>query len=69
MEMETQKRKDGKKYITLATVLLFCFVHSWLGCYMPGRGETEYCSCSTYIIVQSISSPFEHCVFCSVVEH
>jgi len=39
---------------------IWIFVHSWLGCYMLGREETEFCSCSPHLIVESISSPFEH---------
>ena len=74
METENgkQKRRHGKKknrasYSTASrTSTVFYFVHSWLGCHMLGRGETEFCSCTTHLIAQSISSPFEHCVFCSV---
>jgi len=73
-ETETRKRKHGngnterKNCVSYSTTSKL-FVHSWLGCYMLGRGETEFCSFSTHLIVQSISSPFEHCVFHSVVEH
>ena len=28
------------------------------------RGDTKFCSCTTHLLVQSISSMFEHCVFC-----
>ena len=36
---------------------------------MLGRGEPEFYSCTTHLILQSIFSPFEHCMFCSVVEY
>ena len=47
METETWKWKHGKKNIALATVLvknfnLILFILAWLGCYMLGRGETEF---------------------------
>ena len=64
-EMEVQKENNHTSYSTASRK----FVHSWLGCYMLGRGETEFSSCAMYLTVQSISSPFEHYVFCSVLEY
>jgi len=63
---EGKKKKSRQlRYCVKNFKTVFYFVHSWLGCYMLGRGETEFCSCTTHLIVQSISSPFEHCVLCS----
>ena len=64
-ETKMQKEKKRASYST-ASRTVFYIVHSWLGCYMLGRGETEFCSCTTHLIVQSISSPFEHCGFYSI---
>ena len=67
-ETETRKKKSRASYSTASrNSAVFYFVHSWLGCYMLGRGETEFCSYTTHLIVQSISSPFEHCVFRTTV--
>ena len=71
-EMETRKEKKKShqlRYCVKNFETVFYFVHSWLGCYMLGRGETEFCSCSPHLIVESISSPFEHYVFGTVVEY
>ena len=73
-ETENENGNTERKKIALATVqytasrtsTVLYFVHSWLGCYMLGRGETEFSSSTAHLAVQSISSPFDHCVFCSV---
>jgi len=61
-EMETRKWKHGNRnmerknhasYSTASrTSIVFYFVHSWLGCYMLGRGETKFCSCTMHLYSQ-----------------
>ena len=50
LEYGKRNWKHGKKKIVLATVLrqelqlyFILFLLNWLGCYMLGRGETEFC--------------------------
>jgi len=44
---ETETRKEKDRQYCIKNFKCIFFVPSWLGCYLLGRGETEFCSCTT----------------------
>jgi len=44
------ERKNHASYSTVSRTVSY-IVHSWLGFYMLSRGEIEFCSCTTHLIV------------------